>query len=36
MLQRTILIKINVLTEQKKECLLAFKCAKVEDNNIQK
>jgi len=35
-LQRTTLIKINVLTEQKKACLFAVKCAEVEDNNIKK
>jgi len=35
-LQRTILIKINVLTEQKESVSICIKYAKVEDNNIQK
>jgi len=38
--QRTIIIKINVglaySLNEKKSCLFALKCAKVEDNNIQK
>jgi len=36
LLQRTILIKINVLLNIKKACLFVLKCAKIEDNNIKK